>query len=133
MPRLTDANYINQRKKLRSDWYDRNGHAFGYLSGPEQRDLHLYFAVTKDLRENDRLRHRAEISKADPSLPQRAGRAYAAIAPHLDDDWPKQVAPISRANRKVVVRGIARPELDVEKLSKALLAMIREDIEKKKP
>jgi len=88
--------------------------------------------VTKDLGEDELIHHRVEISRSDPSLPQRAGRAYAAITSHLEDEWPKQVAPISRANRKVVVRGIACPEIDVEKLSKALIAMIREDIEKKR-
>lgn len=42
--RPTTSIYVRERP---SDWYDRSGHALGYLSGPEHRDLHLYYAVTK--------------------------------------------------------------------------------------
>lgn len=100
MPRLTDADYLSQRKKLRSDWFDHHAHGFSYLSSREQYDLHRYFAVAKLFGEEELLAHRAEVTKTDPSLPQRAGRAFAAVQPHLEIQLPQKQAPISHADRR---------------------------------
>ena len=47
------------------------------LSPSEQWTLHAYFEFTKKLTDTELLAHRQSVSLISPSLPQRAGRAYA--------------------------------------------------------
>lgn len=134
MPRLTNAQYLYQRKKLRVDWFERQADAFSRLDSPEQLALHDYFAPTEQFSEEEALAHRVEITKALPSLPQRAGRAYQEALPFLEAPWPKPAEPqanraarrhpVKQGSRQVVIRAVRRPQVDVHKLSRALMTMI---------
>ena len=50
------------------------------LSPAEQWMLHSYYEFTKHLTDDQLLAHRAAVSKAQPSLPHRAGKAFAKLA-----------------------------------------------------
>lgn len=49
------------------------------LAGTEQWDLHGFFALAEDLVEAQTLKHRQEVTREQPGLPQQAGRAYARL------------------------------------------------------
>ena len=101
------------------------------LSPTEQWALHSYYEFTKHLTDNELLAHRAVISKAQPSLPQRAGKALARLAlfskrleiyratPHAkprNKGAPYQVRVISQVN----------PDIDPKVMAKILIEVARE-------
>jgi hypothetical protein len=129
MPRLTNANYLNQRKKLRAEWFDHHGSAFSRIPSRQQLELHDYFAITQQLFEAEVLVHRLTISRQQPSLPQRAGRAYRRIEPFLDRTMQPVVA--STRGGHVVAYVVRRPQLDVSQLSRVITKTMAADAKKR--
>jgi hypothetical protein len=135
MSRLTDTVYLNQRNQLRGDWFDHRGWTFSRLEPIEEMDLHAYFAPTKDLTDEQAIAHRREASKRDPSLPQRAGRAFARASEYLGK-YPELQPSASFVKTQtgprgeIIVHSVLRPELDVSKLVLALMRL-QEDEEKR--
>lgn len=134
MPRLTNAHYLYQRKRLRANWFDQHARAFSRLESQEQMDLHDYFAPTEQFDDKAALAHRAEVTKIFPSLPQKAGRAHQSALPFLDAPWPKTAQPIAnrsprrhpvkQGSRRVVIHAVRNPKVDTYKLSRALIAIM---------
>lgn len=79
MPRLTSKDYLTQRHLLIEEWFDRDAIAFGDVPLQAQHDLHDFYAPTELLSDADALKHRAAMTKAFPSLPQKAGRALQTL------------------------------------------------------
>jgi hypothetical protein len=76
MPRLTTADYLERRHWLANAWrVDQR--VFALVSSAEQWTLHDFFVPSWSLTEDELLRYRAKISREQPRLPQRAGRAFA--------------------------------------------------------
>jgi sigma54-dependent transcription regulator len=127
MPRRTTDHYLHTYHWLRSIWLTTN-QVFGYLTYADQRTLHDYFCFAIELSEADLLAHRSAVTAEKPSLPQRAGRVLAKLDP---DDARFAVGTTrsaavhtSKSGRRIVVRGIAKPQVDYKRLSKALIAHI---------
>lgn len=80
MARLTNTSYLKQHHQLKKEWLSENGGAFALLSASGQWLLHEFYEFTKDLSDGDLVTHRNLISRAQPSLPQRAGKAIARLA-----------------------------------------------------
>lgn len=49
------------------------------LSPTEQWALHGYYEFTKHLTDGELLAHRAAVSRVQPSLPHRAGKAFTRL------------------------------------------------------
>jgi len=77
MPRLTTSKYLEAHRQLRQSQLDDGTYA--QISERDQVELHLFLCPRKDWSDDELLEHRRVISNADPSLPQRAGRAPQMI------------------------------------------------------
>jgi hypothetical protein len=129
MPRLTNDDFLYQRKKLRADWFNHHGSAFGRIPSRQQLELHAYFAVTHQLFEAEVLAHRKTIRREQRSLPQRAGRAYRQIEPFLD----RTMEPVTEASpgSHIVASAVRRPQLDVRPLSRVIIKKMAADAKKR--
>ncbi|WP_157538445.1 MULTISPECIES: hypothetical protein [unclassified Nocardioides] len=122
MPRLTNPDYLNQRQQLMRLYRDDQG-AFSHLPLQAQHDLHVFFQTTNLGTDAELLEERARHTAEDPSLPQRAGRAFTAL------DMTRRVRPPTRvpsSSRRIYVRGVMRPDPDATQLARALLKLADE-------
>lgn len=128
MARLTDTTYLATHQALRSSWLE-SPTRFALLSAGEQWALHDYFAPEHNLSDDQLLAYRHEVSKVDPSLPQRAGRALtkwrmkeAPLAAYRERSHSP--APGAKRSREYVVTvfSLVHPEIDPQRLARALLA-----------
>ncbi|WP_314456177.1 hypothetical protein [uncultured Microbacterium sp.] len=83
--------------------------------------------------------YRQAVTAKWPSLPQRAGKAYAEftrVIAQLEAAPPraKRIPGRRRTNKSYVIRteGLIRPDVDFDKLAHVLLAIARDEAEKKK-
>lgn len=131
MPRLTNSDYLADRAFLQDAWTNFPS-AFTYLTYNEQSLLHRFFAFRSDYSDEEALQHRNHVSTPGSSLPNQAGKAlrkFVRISRALAQNRvPKPIEQPTRvrvrvptASLNIRVRAIARPEVDVEVLAKALL------------
>lgn len=146
MPRLTNQRYLDINHDLALMWRT-DEFTYGTLSPNEQWDLHAYFVPYKSLSEAELIAHRKRISKEQPSLPQRAGRA----AEHFKRNYYKvresrrreaeerleREAARAAAGKKSAYRtapkpkgplkvyALVNPEIDVKMLARACIAIAR--------
>ena len=131
MPRLTSRDYLLQRHYLCTLWDKNEGGVFAVLPGQQQRDLQDYYAASGHISEQQALTHRAAMSKAFPSLPQSAGRAFNALRDHLDgkpnqivdSHLMKRTAPekIGGKQRTLRVLSVSQAKPDHRRLARVLL------------
>lgn len=136
MPRLTNTDYLINRHLLIEVW-ERHWAQLAELPTFAQRDLHRYYAMSKDLYDDQALAHRKEATKKEPSLPQQAGRAFAQLEAvmreaDLRSQSPSPVAipPGRRGKRRAMtirVRALVRPEIDYKLIAEALLRQAIDD------
>ena len=137
MPRLSNRDYLIQRQYLVEEWLGRDGGSFGNLPYQHQIDLHDFYAPAEPMTDLEATRHRAAMTKAFPSLPQKAGRAYQAIRAAVSG-LPNQLvdahriattglAKIGGRSRSIRVAAIARPKPDHRILARMLLNMTKQD------
>ena len=134
MPRLTSRDYLTQRRLLIEEWHDRDAIAFGDISFQAQHNLHDFYTPAEPFSDTEALKHRAAMTKAFPSLPQKAGRALQALL--LGRELYKQriatqqAAEVSRRtakNRSIRIAAVVRPKPDVRLLAKALIDLAESD------
>jgi hypothetical protein len=126
MPRLTNQTFIEQRHCLRADYLEQGGYALTHLKPIDQLWLHLYFKpIGEELTDVAVLSWRSAITKVLPSLPQRAGRAYAKLAPHLGNrPAPEPFIPgpayynRRAADRRVKTYVLVKPNIDIDELAR---------------
>lgn len=143
MPRLTIQLYLARHHDLKTAWI-KAPQLFEVLAPRAYWDLHEYYQPTKDLTDQQLLGHRRWISRRDPSLPQRAGKAYLfLVRSYLIAKRRSRgdLAKFNQALRKnsrartvtpdtqnragtIEVTAQFRVEIDYEKLAKALLRVI---------
>ncbi len=100
------------------------------LSPTEQWTLHSYYEFTKHLTDTESLAHRAAITRTDPSLPHRAGKAFSRLrlfADRLSNHRDKIAVPDYQktkhrkgASTRLTVFSEVHPEIDVAKMIDAL-------------
>ena len=94
------------------------------LSPGDQLALHKYYLFALDKIEAELISHRRNVHIGDPSLPQRAGRAYAKL---LRGERSSVGTVTTSTGRVISVRPLMRPEPNLELLAKAFMQMaIRE-------
>ncbi|KTS91138.1 hypothetical protein NS183_05660 [Microbacterium testaceum] len=92
-----------------------------------------------DLTDDQAIAHRQAVTAKWPSLPHRAGKAYAEFTKVIAQleaapPQPKKIPGRRRTNKSYVIRteGLVRPDVDFDKLARVLLAIARDEAEKKK-
>jgi len=135
MPRLTNPAYLDQRHRLMVAW-EFHSQLIAELEPYEQHTLHDFFAISREIYDEDAVVHRQEQTKREPSLPHKAGRAYAHFEQIIAADREKratattETVPMRGAKRpKKVVRvaGLVKPELDVPGLARMIHRLAAED------
>lgn len=128
MARLTDITYLATRRELRSAWL-MSPTRFALLRPSEQWALHGNFAPEHDLSDDRLLAYRREVSKVDPSLPQRAGRALTKwrmkevpLAAYQERSHSPTPGTKRSRDYAVTVFSLVSTEIDPRKLAHALLA-----------
>lgn len=117
MLRLNTSTYLHHHHQLKELWIV-DVSAFSYLTFRDQVDLHTYFQFASDKTEAELIEHRRNVRAFDPSLPHRAGRAYAKL--QRGERAPATSSAVPGGGR-ISVRPIVRPEIDLRMLAKALL------------
>jgi hypothetical protein len=136
MPRVTFDEYCKRRNQLKLAW-DTQPYNFTMLSARQQWDLHEYYRFTELLAKKELCLHWDEMHMAYTSLVQQAGRAYAIMLPYLVSEPIKAASVLPKKSRKgkkdrcVVVRGIVRPEGNIDKLMKVLLDIAKGELARK--
>lgn len=134
MPRLATIDYLRQRAALREEWFVRDAYAFAVLSPTEQFAVHDFYELTKNLSPLELIAHRRDITARRPSLPQRAGRAFARIRPFLNlppEPFKAELAE-SRArtwsakDRHVYVQSLVKPDLDAAEFAKIIMDLAKQ-------
>lgn len=100
------------------------------LSPTEQWALHSYYEFTKHMTDTELLTHRAAVSRTQPSLPHRAGKAFARLrlfsdrlSGHRDmisSPGYQRAKHRKGAPTKLTVFSEVHPEIDVAKMIDAL-------------
>lgn len=131
MTRLPNTTYLIQHHQLKDEWFSESGGAFIMLSPTEQWTLHSYYEFTKSLTDNELLAYRAAISKAQPSLPHRAGKAFTRLRVFSERLVEYRAAPHPN-NRKrgvpyeVRVFSQVNPDIDPKAMAKILIEIMKE-------
>lgn len=138
MPRLTFNDYLHQRAFLKLAWEEFD-QLYSLLPIDQQHALHRYYQPLSDHTVDELKRHRAHITKLEPSLPARAGKCYAKLHRVYEtgiDEARAQTSPVrtkrprqnraALATRRISVRAVARPEPDLTKLALALIEAARQ-------
>lgn len=128
MPRLTSQDYLAQRRLLIEEWYEHDAVAFGDTPIPAQHDLHDFYAPTEPLSDADALKHRAAMTRAFPSLPQKAGRAFQMLIAvrelkALRGAEARTSPRKPGAKRGIRIAPVVRPKTDLRLLAKVLVKL----------
>lgn len=131
MPRLPTKDYISIHNYLHDLWLDHRP-LYSLLTPNQQHYLHEFFAPAKDLDDKQLREHRKAVTKTQPSLPHCAGRALRDL--DLIMEGKKQPvllkAPDGRGGQ-IRVRPLMRPEIDYDKLARALMQTARSILDPK--
>lgn len=131
MPRLTDHDYLKNHELLRAN-RETDNTAFVMLSAGEQWDLFCYYLPHEVRSYSALLAHREEISRLDPSLPHRAGRALSKMVRIKEllpeyREWKATQPRIKKnAKKRIMVFGSVRPDLDPKKFADIIARIARE-------
>lgn len=110
------------------------------LSPAEQWALHDFYACNKKLSDDEALVHRRDATIKQPSLPQRAGKAFKKLNVFMNQP-PRIPVPtpvradghrrkIPNSKSVISVTSVVNPDVDYERLAKALLQHVREQHER---
>lgn len=130
--RLTDTELAHRRHLLQDCWL-QNSKAFSVLTPNEQWDAHRYFAFAQVLEPAQLVAHCRQVTLSDPSLPNRAGKAFRKVEDAINQQAivrpPTQprVKAVRRKRGPIHVRSVVRPEPDYKKYARVLveLAMVQ--------
>ncbi|MBN9156900.1 hypothetical protein [Microbacterium sp.] len=154
MPSLSDEEFLNRHQRLRALWLDAGTQKlYSLLPLKAQRELHAVYRPSEDLTEHELLAHRQALTAEGSFLLNTAGQHYKTlnqvfidsstqlgIDPATIDDTLRTAylthssAAIVHADptepvasRRVRVMGIARPEIDYQKLAQVLVVASRDE------
>lgn len=140
MPRLRDVDYLVTHHELRERHLGPNRNAFLLLRPNEQWDLFKFYLPQGAGDDATMLQNRKIMTESDPSLPQRAGRAYKRFL-LLDERLPRYIEerrsrprPKKNSNTKyeISVFSEVRRDLKPEDVYKLLVRIAEYEAEKEK-
>ncbi|WP_308468515.1 hypothetical protein [Rathayibacter soli] len=129
---VSDAEFVNWRRVLRSDW-NSGGQALSYLEVAEEWALHAAYQPTKDISEQQALADFRDMQRLRPENAAEADAAcehYGRAREQVQHDAVRAqqaresgVAPRKRRGkeRNLTVRALARPEPDLHALARVLI------------
>lgn len=123
MPRVTYETYRKRHLILRQLWSEQHS-LFVLISPMEQWALHEYYLCAESATEASLLAYYQHIKSTQPSLPHRAGKAYAELGRRLQEGRSAQkVRAASDVNKGKVlsVRPLVQPTIDVDKFVDVLM------------
>ncbi len=136
---LSDAEFINRRRIMKADWA-QHGFALIWLELEDQRALHYAFQPSKEhLSDADALEDYRAMEEAEPGkvaevaelwgVYERAFESAKAAAARREEMREAGIKPPHKKqkDRKYVVRALARPEIDMEKLAQLVIHMAAEN------
>ncbi len=140
MARLTNDKYYKDHELLFLLWYSIQN-LFSVLTPTQQQAIHDFCLPTANITKNELLDYREYISKLRPSLPHKAGRAlkwmysiYLVANERAGKDEAKFRAIINyfrhenqkkimQGKRRIRVSSIRQPQIDIERLGRALIEL----------
>ncbi|KIC60026.1 hypothetical protein [Microbacterium hominis] len=133
MPRLTNKTYLCNRSIIGKLWR-RSEHGWSKLSLEDQCTLHEYFEPTMDLTDDQAIAYRQTVTAKWPNLPQGAAYAqFTRVITRLEAEPPRlKTSPKSKHKRTpyiVRVEALARPDVNFDKLARALLASAKHKVD----
>lgn len=138
MPRLSDHDYLQNYELLRTE-RGSNQTAFLLLAPSEQWDLFSYYLPHEVRSYEALLAHRRRITELDPSLSQRAGKAFQKFR-RIKDRLPKYLEyrraapkPKNGAPYKVRVFSQVNPDIDPDVMAKVLIGVGKEIQSRSRP
>jgi hypothetical protein len=123
MPRLKLQDYLALHDWLAELWENYQS-VFGLVSPREQWYLHDYFVPSwTSLTEAELLAYRQKIAGERPTLPQCAGRAVRKLNQALITAKETKLVKLKPGDKKQpsVVSAVVHPQIDVDRLTRALL------------
>ena len=126
MPRVTYETYRKRHLILRQIWSEQHG-LFILISPMEQWALHEYYLCAESATEESLLAYYQRIKSTQPSLPHRAGKAYAELGRQLQTKRPVQQIRkgVEGKNAKVLnVRPLVQPTVDVDAYIQAVMQIV---------
>jgi hypothetical protein len=122
MPRLSKKRYWKYHKWLKHLW-EEDIMVYAAISPARQRQLHDFFQPSKDMSREELLEHRQRVTAEQPNLPHQAGWALKHLQAEIQK--PRVVVPQRKyvQNRGAKAHRIIRPEIDANKIARALLLM----------
>lgn len=133
MARLTNHDYLKNHELLRANRAS-NSTAFVMLDASEQWDLFQYYLPHKAHKRAVLLAHRREVSELDPSLPQRAGRAFSRWRrirerlPGYREYAASRPRMKKNAEKRVVVFSEVHPELDAARMARIIVETAKQRV-----
>lgn len=131
MPRLNPQQFIDRHHELRTLWL-QHAYEFSGLRVKEQWDLHRYYVPAENLTDEQLLERRAQITAADPSLPQRASKLYRALKRGTTQGVlvSQPAASGKHKGHQLILRTVARPKPNRTELMRLALDMAKENLER---
>ena len=130
MPRLTNSTFLRQHELLRLSRGESHL-GFALLNPTEQWDLFRYYLPHQSQPDQTLLEHRVQVTALDPSLPQRAGRAFhhwrriEATLPAYRAWVGKQPHSKDQKHRRIKVFSEVNPELDPKKFAEIIIELAK--------
>ena len=139
MPRLSNDLYLQRHHFLRAGWCGGVKELFGVLPAHMQRDVHAYYQPSQELADDALIENRRSVAKTEPGLPQRASRAFLQMQDAFDEAYEafeaadyneavfndflaRDMPSFKSGSRTLRITAVARPELDLKRLARALVA-----------
>lgn len=132
MPRVTHRDQYKRHLFLREAWTgERYLGVFGVLSATDQWKLHAFYRPSEPLGRQEFVEHLQQINRERPQFRHVAGKLFRQIEQALIQQARRIPTPqpveVGSHRRHIVVRGVARPQPDIDKLIRALIAMIEDE------
>ncbi len=131
-----DTNFLERHYRLKAEWNGGGGGAFSWIDPGEQWALHHFFLPYKDVSDDELIAHRHAITQKRPELPEEADHAYQRLSILMDRPKPVPQPTVSfsgkktkrpkKSERVISVRALVRPEIDMQKLARALIEFARD-------
>jgi hypothetical protein len=149
MPRVTSSLHYKRHLFLRTAWLNFPK-LYALVPLHAQWQIHDFYQPSKELTETELIAHTKDLAKTNPALVHQAGKHvrllqkvfryistelgiprtewYRALAGSIQHYNPSPAHMETTDGHRYTIVAVARPELDVQKLVKALVGVVEREI-----